>query len=81
MESALAQSERSWLSALASQEERADLISQHVLLHDDPQFVNTYLDRLRAVTPEEVRAAADRWLRPTNRAVIAHLVADEEEAA
>ena len=81
MESALAQAERSWLHALASQEERADVISQHALLHDDPQFVNTYLDRLMAITPEQVQAAADQWLRPHSRAVVAHLVATEEEAA
>ena len=49
MESAMAQSERSWLSALAGQEERADLISQHVLLHGDGQFVNTFLDRIGEV--------------------------------
>jgi zinc protease len=81
MESALAQSERSWLSALASQEERADLISQHALLHGDAQFVNTFLDRLGAVTAEQVRAAAARWLRPESRAVVAHLAEAEEDAA
>ena len=81
MESALAQSERSWLSALASQEERADLISQHVLLHDDPQFVNTFLDQLRAVTSEQVQDAARQWLRPESRAVVAHLVERQEDAA
>jgi predicted Zn-dependent peptidase len=81
MESALAQAERSWLHALASQEERADAISQHTLLHDDPQFINTYLDRLTAVTAEQVQALAQTWLRPHNRAVVAHLVAMEEEAA
>jgi predicted Zn-dependent peptidase len=81
MESALAQAERSWLHALASQEERADAISQHTLLHDDPQFINTYLDRLTAVTAEQVQAMAQTWLRPHNRAVVAHLVAMEEEAA
>ena len=81
MESALAQSERSWLSALAGHEERADLISQHVLLHDDEQFVNTFLDRIGQVTPDQVREAAATWLRPESRAVVRHLVAAEEDAA
>jgi zinc protease len=76
LEASLAQSERSWLSALASQEERADLISHHVLLHDDPQAVNTHLDRLRAVTAGQVTAAARRWLRPQSRAVVAYLALD-----
>jgi zinc protease len=80
LEAARAQAERSWLSALASQEERADLISQHVLLHDDPQFVNTYLDRLLSITAEQVRQAAATWLRPESRAVVAHLVAAEAVA-
>ncbi|SER74664.1 Predicted Zn-dependent peptidase [Pedococcus cremeus] len=81
MESALAQAERSWLHSLASQEERADAISQHTLLHDDPQFINTYLDRLNAVTAGQVQAVAQQWLQPQNRAVVAHLVATEEEVA
>ena len=77
LEASLAQSERSWLSALASQEERADLISHHLLLHDDPEVVNTHLDRLRAVTAEQVVEAARRWLRPESRAVVAYLVAGD----
>jgi zinc protease len=81
LESALAQAERSWLSALASQEERADLISQHALLHGDAHLVNTFLDRLGAVTAQQVRAAAARWLRPESRAVVAHLAEAEEDAA
>jgi predicted Zn-dependent peptidase len=81
LEAAYAQAERAWLSALASQEERADLISQAVLLHDDAEFVNTYLDRLAAVTATEVQAAAAQWLTPASRAVVAHLVQSEEDAA
>ena len=81
LEASLAQSERSWLSALASQEERADLISHHQLLHDDPDVVNTHLDRLRAVTAEQVLAAARRWLQPRHRATVAYLAADEASDA
>ncbi len=84
LEASLAQAERSWLSALASQEERADLISQHLCLHDDPEAVNTYLDRARAVAPEQVLTAARRWLRPEARATVAYLraeVAAEEDVA
>ena len=77
LEASLAQSERSWLSALASQEERADLLSHHLLLHDDPNIVNTHLDRLRAVTAEQARDAARRWLRPESRAVVAYLSAED----
>ena len=81
LEASLAQSERSWLSALASQEERADLISHHLLLHDDPDVVNTHLDRLRDVTAEQVVESARRWLRPDSRAIVAYLVADDASDA
>ena len=81
LEASLAQSERSWLSALASQEERADLVSHHLLLHDDPDVVNTHLDRLRDVTAEQVLDAARRWLRPDSRATVAYLVADDASDA
>ena len=81
LESALAQAERGWLSALASQEERADLMSQHALLHGDPHLVNTYLDRLRSVSARQVQEAAARWLRPSSRVVVAHLVDRQEDAA
>ncbi len=76
---AMAQGERSWLSTLASQEDRADLLSQHLLLHDDPDLVNTLLDRMRGIGADEVRAAAARWLRPHQRAVIAYLARPAEE--
>lgn len=78
---ALAQSERSWLAALASQEERADLISHHALLLDDAEGVNRHLDELQAITPEQIRAAAAAWLQPHSRAVVAYLRAAEEAAA
>jgi len=73
LETCFAQAERAWLSALASQEERADLISRLTLLHDDPEGVNTQLDRLLAVTPEQVRLATERWLDPRSRATVAFL--------
>ena len=81
LEASLAQNERGWLSALAGQEERADLLSRFTLLRGDPETVNTHLDRLRAVTAEQVTAVARHWLRPQHRAVVAYLVeAPSEEA-
>ncbi|MBR7743797.1 insulinase family protein [Phycicoccus sp. BSK3Z-2] len=82
LEASIAQSERSWLGALAGQEERADLLSRYALLRGDPHVVNTHLDRLRAVTAEGVAEAAGRWLAPEHRAVVAYLVREDarEEA-
>ena len=81
LESVVADTERSWLSSLASIEERADHISQYALLHDDPGYINTFIDAVKAVTAEEVRAAAARWLSPDSRVVVRYLVQDRAEVA
>ncbi|NUO89952.1 MAG: insulinase family protein [Dermatophilaceae bacterium] len=73
LESVIADTERSWLSALASIEERADHISHHALLSGDPAYVNTFVDRIRAVTAEQARMAAAAWLDPQSRAVVRYL--------
>ena len=76
MESAMAQTERGWLSALASQEERADHICHHATLQGDSGYINTFLDRLGEVTATNVQQAAARWLVPEFRAVVAYLKQD-----
>ena len=84
LEGVRAQEERSWLSALASGEERADLISQYTLLHDDPDYVNTALDRVLAIGGDQVQAVAREWLRPEHRVCVAYLASEPgegEEAA
>ncbi|MEO6997188.1 MAG: pitrilysin family protein [Terracoccus sp.] len=81
LESVVADTERSWLSALASIEERADHISHHALLMGDPGYVNTFVERLGAITADDVRAAAAVWLDPSARAVVRYLAHDEAEAA
>ncbi len=81
MESVLAETERGWLSSLASQDERADHICHYGALHEDAAYVNTFLDRVAQVTPEQVREAAATWLRPSSRAVVAYLDAPDGTAA
>ncbi len=84
MESVVADTERAWLSSLASLEERADHISHHALLTGDPAYINEFVDHIKAVTPEQVRAATERWLHPDSRAVVRYLAgspAQAEEAA
>jgi zinc protease len=76
MESAMAQTERGWLSSLASQEERADHICHHATLQGDSGYINTYLDRLREVSAAQVQQAAAGWLMPQSRAVVAYLKQD-----
>ncbi|WP_052465869.1 M16 family metallopeptidase [Mobilicoccus massiliensis] len=76
MEAAAAQNEREWLSTLADVEQRADQIGRLTTLYDDPQGINTHLDRLLALTPEDVRRAADVWLRPESRAAVVYPARD-----
>ncbi len=58
------------LQELQRMEDRADLFSMYETLFGDPDRVNTELDRLRAVTPDDVRAFAERSLRADNRGVL-----------
>lgn len=81
LESALAETERSWLSALASQEERADLICHYTLLAGDADYVNTFLGKVTAVTADEIRGVSAAWLRPESRAVVAYLAQEQEAVA
>jgi zinc protease len=76
MESAMAQTERGWLSSLASQEERADHICHHATLQVDTGYINTFLDRLGEVSAAQVQEAAAQWLMPQSRAVVAYLKSD-----
>ena len=81
MESSLAETERAWLSSLSSQEERADLICHYTLLADDSHYVNTLLDRIRAIGRDQVKAAATAYMQPRSRAVVSYLVEEQEAAA
>jgi zinc protease len=51
------------------------------LFDDDPGLVNTILDGFLEVTPEEVRAAAQKYLRPEHRAIVLRRPVGQGEAA
>ncbi len=72
LEAVLAQTERAWLSSLASMEERADYLGHFTCLFGDPHGVNTFLNRVAAVTPDDVAEATRRWLAPSARATLAY---------
>ena len=80
LESVIADTERSWLSALASIDERADHISHHALLTGDAGYVNSFVDRIRAVTADQARVAAQAWLDPQSRAVVRYLAGTDADA-
>ncbi len=72
IEAVIAGTERSWLSSLASIEERADIIGRSTMTHHDPHYLNTYVDQIRAITGAQIAAAAQRYLSPDSRAVLAY---------
>ena len=72
MERAQAQLEREWLDRLATVDGRADELCRFAVLFGDPQLALTAVDRVLAVTAEEVRAVAAARLRPDNRAVLVY---------
>jgi len=44
--------------------DKATALAEGALYHNDPLFVQTYLEWVNAATPEDVREAARRWLGP-----------------
>jgi predicted Zn-dependent peptidase len=78
VERAIALTETDLVRGLERVSERADLLSAFELHFDDPDRVNRELDRLRAVSVDQIRAFADSHLGPDNRAV---LIYDPKESS
>ncbi len=49
---------------------RAQLLGQYEVLDNDPSYINTELDKLMAVTPEQVQEVARKYLVPDRRKVL-----------
>jgi predicted Zn-dependent peptidase len=75
-----AQAERDWLEQLSTCAGRADEISHHALLFGDPNRINTRIDQVRAVTAEQVQAAAREWIRASGRAQVTYRRTEEAGA-
>lgn len=70
LEASRADTERSWLESLAHFGDRAELLGRATAIFGDPQRINTYLDEVVAVTADQVREAAARWLVPSAMATL-----------
>jgi zinc protease len=69
------------LQDLQRADERADLLSMFTALFDEPERINTELNRILAVTPDRVRDFAGRFTGAENRAVLVYVpAADGVEA-
>ncbi len=70
--------EASQLDELQKVDERADQLSMFTCLFDDPGRINTELDRIRAVTADDVRDVAARHLTGDHAANLIYVPEGDE---
>jgi predicted Zn-dependent peptidase len=61
---------RSFINSLQSSLGRANAIGQAAVYYNDPNLINTRLDKVMAVTKEDVQRVANKYLVATNRTVM-----------
>ena len=49
---------------------RAQAVAEHTLYDGDPTLINTELDELLAITPEQIRTAVEKYLNTENRSLL-----------
>jgi zinc protease len=58
------------IKEMQSSQSRAEALAQFQLADGDPNLINTELDRILAVTPAQIQAAAKKYLTADKRAVL-----------
>jgi zinc protease len=61
---------RAFITGLQSSLGRANTIGQYAVYYNDPNLINTRVDKVMAVTKEDVMRVANKYLVPTNRTVV-----------
>jgi predicted Zn-dependent peptidase len=61
---------RGYYNSLQSSLARAIALGQYAVFYNDPNLINTRLDRLNAVTAADVQRVAQKYLQSTNRSVL-----------
>ena len=61
---------RNYIGGLLSSLSRANSIGQYAVYYNDPNLINTRLDKVNAVTKEDVVRVANKYLKPANRTVV-----------
>ena len=61
---------RNFFNGIESSLTRAIILSQYAVLYNDANLINTRVDKVSAVTKEDVQRVANKYLRDTNRTVV-----------
>jgi len=61
---------RAFVNSLQSALGRANAIGQYAVYYNDPNLINTRIDKVMAVTKEGVQRVANKYLVPANRTVV-----------
>src|SRR4026209_1686473 len=61
---------RAFINNLQSSLSRAINLTQYSIYYSDPSLINSRLDKVAAVTKEDVQRVANKYLRDTNRTVV-----------
>jgi zinc protease len=61
---------RNYINGLQSSLARANSIGQYAVYYGEPNLINTRIDKVNAVTKEDVQRVANKYLVQTNRTVV-----------
>ena len=70
---AVAMTETQFVRGVEHVGDRADMLSMFDRYFDDPARLNSEVDRLRAVSPEDLKLFTEAFLGTDNRAVLAYV--------
>ena len=61
---------RNFINGLQSSLNRAVSIGQYTVYYNDPNLINSRLEKVAAVTKEDVQRVANKYLAETNRTIV-----------
>jgi len=70
LEKAVNSTRASFINSLETSLSRANRIAEYAVYFGDPGLINTLPDKVAAVTKDDVRRVAEKYLRQTNRTVV-----------
>ncbi len=59
-----------FIDAIEDTLSRAQILSQYAVYYNDPNLINTRLDKVAGVTKDDVQRVAQKYLKETNRTVV-----------